>query len=76
MPIGIEYQTLIKKGKRMFTNAIEKCRICKEEVYAEDTGRPIDSFYCDCGNSWSNLQSYQERQYAYADYRRMIEKDK
>jgi|10_taG_2_1085330.scaffolds.fasta_scaffold34442_1 predicted amidophosphoribosyltransferase len=80
MPIGMEYLTLIKGKRKMdfsdYYYVVEKCWRCGEKVYAEDTGRPIDSFYCDCGNSWSNLQSYQERMIAHADYRRMIEKDK
>lgn len=43
------------------------CKKCGAEVEAEDCGRPCDAYYCECGNSWVDIEGWTERQCANAD---------
>lgn len=48
----------------------QQCRKCGEWCEAEDLDEPADIFYCECGHSWCNTDSWADRQADHADYLR------
>ena len=51
------------------------CPKCGEEVEASDTGRPCDSYYCDCGWNDCDITGWAERHADHADYLRKAAKE-
>lgn len=53
----------------------KKCPKCGEMVEAEDTGRPCDSYYCECGWTLCDVDGYTDRMMANADYMRKQQRE-
>lgn len=54
-------------GQKRGTMPEQKCRVCGAMVESEDYGRPCDTYYCDCGKSWIDLDGYADRKAMQAD---------
>jgi|TARA_Y100000310_G_scaffold4770_1_gene5680 hypothetical protein len=51
----------------------EKCHECGEMVESESLDRNADFFFCYCGNSWTNFNSFRERMLNKADFLKKLE---